>query len=493
MTSDNLVRSGVPGLDYLLDGGFPACRIYLVHGPTGSGKTTLGMQFAMEGARAKASTLYVTLAESHEELQQIAESHRWNIDGVTLFAPRASRDENDLPKDQYTLFHPGEVELTDLIAEVTEQIETAKPSRVVIDSLAEIRLLARDPLILLRQMRLLRAALTDMQCTVLLLNNHETGGAGSGSLQTFAHGIIALDYDDGRYGTSRRCISVVKLRGANPVSGRHDIRLAMGGLTVFPRLVANRFAAAPSEPALVGSGSPELDRLCGGGLEQGSSAMIIGPAGSGKSTVAAQYALAAAGRGERVSMFVFDETERSCRLRWQGMNMPVGQHVDEGTVEICPIDPTSLSPGEFCHMVRVSVEDRGSGLVIIDSLSGYMQVMPESRFMEVHLFELLKYLNAHDVLSILIVTQHGILGSALESPIDVSYLIDTILLMRFFEAFGEVHKAISVVKKRMGKHEKAIRECHIGSQGLHVGEPLREFQGVLSGIPSFLGQARQLL
>jgi circadian clock protein KaiC len=493
MIAEKLVRSGVPGLDFLLDGGFPASRIYLIHGPAGSGKTTLGTQFAMEGARAKETTLYVTLAETQQEMRQIARSHGWNIDGVTVFAPQSSPESGDASKDQYTLFHPGEVELTDLITKVIGEIERAKPARVVIDSLAEIRLLARDPLILLRQMRLLRAALTDTHCTVLLLNNQQTGGAGSSSLQTFAHGIIDLDYSDGFYGATRRCVSVVKLRGANPVSGRHDIRLATGGLTVFPRLMATKAVSTGDLSTLIASGSAELDRLCGGGLEPGSSAMIIGPAGTGKSTVAAQYALAAAERGERSSMFMFDETERSCRMRWQGMNMPLDDYVDEDIVEICPVDPTGLSPGEFCHLVRASVEDRGSHIVIIDSLSGYMQVMHETRFMEVHLFELLKYLNARGVLSILIVTQHGVLAAGLESPIDVSYLIDTILLMRFFEAHGEVHKAISVVKKRLGKHEKAIRECHIGSGGLRVGDPLRDFQGVLSGIPTFLGKEQQLL
>ena len=485
-----LVKSGVPGLDYLLGGGFPARRIYLVHGPTGSGKTTLGMQFALEGVSAKETTLYVTLAESHEEMMLVAESHGWDMGGFVLFAPHTP--DGDIPGDQYTLFHPGEVELTDLITKIIAEIRVKKPARVVIDSLADIRLLARDPLILLRQMRLLRATLTELHCTVLLLNNRLTNGDRSGSLETFAHGIIELDYSNSLYGEMRRCVSITKLRGARHVTGRHDARLTTGGLVVYPRLV-------PETPprdlgdALIASGSAELDRLCGGGLEIGSSAMLIGSAGTGKSTVAAQFALAAAGRGERSSMFLFDETERSCRLRWKGMNMPLNGYVDEGVIETCNVDPTEVSPGEFCHMVRTSVENRDTSIVIIDSLSGYMQVMPESRFMEVHLFELLKYLNARGILSILIVTQHGILGSALESPIDVSYLIDTILLMRFFEAGGEVHKAISVVKKRLGQHERTIRECQIGPHGLRIGEPLKNFHGVLTGIPAFRGESQQLL
>jgi len=488
----NLARSGVPGFDYLLGGGFPADRIYLIHGPTGSGKTTLAMQFAMEGARAGETTLYVTLAESPEEIEQITASHGWDMEGVDIFAPQSATDEGDVPRDQYTLFHPGEVELTDLTNEIIAKVKNAKPARVVIDSVAEIRLLARDPLILIRQMRLLRAALTDVHCTVLLLNNRLTGGT-SGSLETFAHGIIEVEYSNSQYGATRRCISVVKLRGANPVSGRHDMSLSTGGLTIFPRLVPTGLEADEDDGELVGSGSEALDRLCGGGLERGSSVMVIGPAGTGKSTVASQYALAAAERDERTAMFVFDETERSCRTRWRGMNMPLDGHLDKGMLEINTVDPTVMSAGEFCHMVRESVERRGARLVIIDSLSGYMQVMPETRFMTVHLFELLKYLNDRGVLSILVVTQHGILGSALESPIDVSYLIDTILLLRFFESNGEVHKAISVVKKRLGMHEKSIRECRIGPNGLSVGEPLRNFQGVLSGIPSFVGERRELL
>jgi circadian clock protein KaiC len=486
-----VARSGLPGLDFLLDGGFPARRIYLVNGPTGSGKTTLGMQFAMEGVRSGEQTLYVTLAESPEELTQVAESHGWDIEGISLFTPQTAADDR-FSQDQYTLFHPGEVELTGLISQIIRRIEQEQPARVVIDSLAEIRLLARDPLILLRQMRMLRLALVDTHCTVLLLDNRLTGDASSNSLQTFAHGIVELDQDRAYYGTARRCVSIVKLRGANPVTGRHDVALTRGGLTVFPRLTHAEPKGAVDCESL-SSGSEELDRLCGGGLETGSSAMIIGPAGAGKSTVAAQYALAAAKRGEPSTLFLFDETERSCRLRWRSMNMPLEKYVEDGTVELVYVDPTTLSPGEFCHEVRKSVEHHGSRIVIIDSLSGYMQVMPEMRFMEVHLFELVKYLNARRVLSLLVVTQHGILGSSLESPIDVSYLIDTILLLRFFEARGEVHKAVSVVKKRLGTHERTIRECQLGEHGLRVGAPLEGFHGVLSGIPTYTGEKRQLL
>lgn len=485
-----LVSSGIAGLDYLLGGGFPARRMYLVHGPTGSGKTTLGIHFALEGARAKEKTLYVTLAESHEEMQQVAESHGWDLGGVKLFAPQTGG--GGLSQDQYTLFHPGEVELTDLITRITDEIRESRPARVIIDSLADIRLLARDPLILLRQMRLLRATLTDLHCTVLLLNNLQKEGDRSGSLETFAHGIVELEYSDNLYGAMRRCISIIKLRGMRYVSGRHDAKIATGGLMVYPRLVAAASTGLPKAP-LVSSGSKELDRLCGGGLERGSSAMLIGSAGTGKSTVAAQFALASAQRGESTSMFLFDETERSSRLRWEGMNMPLTQYVEQGLIRTYNVDPTDVSPGEFCHIVRSSVEAHDTRIVVIDSLSGYMQVMPQPRFMEVHLFELVKYLNARHVLSILIVTQHGLLGSDLDSPIDVSYLIDTILLMRFFEAEGEVHKAISVVKKRLGEHERSIRECDIGPQGLRIGEPLEKFHGVLSGIPLFRGEARQLL
>ena len=490
-----VVSSGVPGLDYLLGGGFPARRIYLVHGPTGSGKTTLGTQFAMAGLRAGETTLYVTLAESHEEMMQVAESHGWDLAGLALFAPQAT-EAGDVFKDQYTLFHPGEVELTDLITRIIDEISQLRPVRVVIDSLADIRLLARDPLILLRQMRLLRTTLAETHCTVLLLNNRLADHDRSGSLETFAHGIIELEYSDRLYGAMRRCVSIIKLRGAPHLSGRHDARLTTGGLTVYPRLVAEKADCNEEDMdigELISSGSPELDRLCGGGLEPGSSTMIIGSAGTGKSTVAAQFALAAAERGECSSLFLFDETDRSCRLRWDGMNMPLNGYVEQGVIETCTVDPTEISPGEFCHRVRAAVETRDTRIVVIDSLSGYMQVMPESRFMEVHLFELLKYLNARNVLSILIVTQHGILGSTLESPIDVSYLIDTILLMRYFEANGEVHKAISVVKKRLGKHERTIRECEVGSRGLRVGEPLDKLHGVLTGIPSFRGETHRLL
>lgn len=487
--SEGIVRSGLPGLDYLLGGGLPARRIHLVHGPTGSGKTTLGTQFAMAGVSDGEPTLYVALAETHEEMLQVAQSHGWDLSGLSIFTPQGSTDE-DFSNDQYTLFHPGEVELTGLISQLVGRIREERPARIVIDSLAEIRLLARDPLILLRQIRGLRLALTDMHCTVLLLDNELAGGPGG--LQTFAHGIVELERTTAWYGGLRRFISITKLRGADPRTGRHDMSLEKGGITVYPRLHAEpQLSTAGCE--LVSSGSPELDRLCGGGLETGSSAMVIGPAGTGKSTVAAQYALAAAERGERSALFLFDETERACRLRWQSMGMALPGYVDEGLVDVWHIDPSTVPPGAFCHRVRNAVEDRDARIVIIDSLSGYMQVMPEMRFLEVHLFELLKYLNFRNVLSLLVVTQHGILGSALESPIDVSYLIDTILLMRFFEAQGEVHKAVSVVKKRLGSHERTIRECRLGRNGLRIGDPLTEFHGVLSGIPTYAGEPRHLL
>ena len=485
-----LATSGVPGLDHLIRGGFPAGRLYLVHGRTGSGKTTLGMQFALAGANDGESTLYVALAESLAEMSHIAASHGWNLDGIELFAPQTVELDSQ-GESEYTLFHPGEVELTGLVSSIIERIRACNPSRVVIDSVSEIRVLARDPLLLLRQMRKLRSALVESGCTGLLLENPKAHGEQSGTLETFAHGIIELEYDASRYGLSRRRVSIQKLRGVDCISGQHDVKLAKGGMRVFPRLQAIR--KEPCLPETMQSGSDELDELCGGGLASGSSTMIIGPAGTGKSTVAAQYTLAAARRGQRSSLFVFDETEDTCRSRWRGMNMPIGDYVDEGVIQVLTADPTELSPGEFCHRVRQTVEHNQSRLVIIDSLSGYMQVLPEPSFMEVHLFELLKYLNARNVLSLLIVTQHGILGEALESPIDVSYLIDTIMLLRFFEMHGEVHKAISVVKKRHGNHERTIRECRIGGAGLHIGPPLRDFHGVLSGIPTFAGRQRELM
>lgn len=485
-----LAKSGVPGLDHLIGGGFPAGRIYLVNGRTGSGKTTLGTQFALAGASAGEVTLYVALAETPAEMSQIAATHGWNLEDITIFAPQTtelgSKGESD-----YTLFHPGEVELTGLVTRIIDRVRHEKPARVVIDSVSEIRVLARDPLLLLRQMRKLRSALVESGCTGLLLENPHSRGSQSTTLETFAHGIVELDYDLSRYGLSRRRIAVQKLRGVASISGQHDIKLATGGMQVFPRLQAAR--DGPCETYTLKSGSEELDALCGGGLPSGSSAMIIGPAGTGKSTVAAQFALAAARRGQKSSLFVFDETEDSCRTRWRSMNMPVGDYVDEGLIHVRTVDPTELSPGEFCHKIRQAVEENRSHLVAIDSLSGYMQVVPEPAFMDVHLFELLKYLNAKNVLSLLIVTQHGILGEALDSPIDVSYLIDTILLLRFFEMHGEVRKAISVVKKRHGRHEPTIRECHLGDHGLRVGQPLRDFQGVLSGIPTFVGERRQLM
>ena len=487
--ANELAKSGVPGLDRLMDGGFPKGHIYIALGRTGSGKTTLGMQFALEGARVGEKTLYVALAETTAEISKIAASHEWGLEGIDLFAPHTAEFESEGESD-YTLFHPGEVELAGLVTSIIERIKADGPSRIVIDSVSEIRVLARDPLMLLRQMRKLRSALMESGCTGLLLeHSHSTGGPGT--LETFAHGIVELEFDTSHYGLSRRRVAIQKLRGVDCVSGWHDFKLSTGGMTVFPRLVAVREAAY--EPTVFESGSTELDMLCGGGLHSGSSTMIVGPAGTGKSTVATLYALAAARRGQRSSLFVFDETEDACRSRWGSMNIPIGEFMDKGLIHVQTADPTEVSPGEFCHNVRRSVEHDDSRLIVIDSLSGYMQVLPERYFMEVHLFELLKYLGSMNVLSLLIVTQHGILGDSLESPIDVSYLIDTVMLLRYFEMQGKVRKAISIVKKRHGSHESTIREAHLGDGGLTVGQPLHDFQGVLSGTPTFVGKQQALM
>lgn len=479
-----LVATGVEGFDHVLGGGFTADRMYLIEGDPGAGKTTLALSFLLEGVRRGDPVLYVTLSETKSELLAVAHSHGWSLDGVNLLELVAP--EESLASDaQLTMFHHSEVELSETTQAVLAEVERYKPRRVVFDSLSEMRLLAQNPLRYRRQILALKQFFTGRNCTVLLLDDR-TSDMTDLHLQSIAHGVVSLEQLAPEYGAERRRLRVIKLRGMRYQGGYHDFIIERGGLRVFPRLVAAQHHHEFTRTSLQ-SGVAELDSLLGGGLDRGTSTLLVGPAGCGKTTLATQYALAATLRGECAALFTFDETIGTLRARCNAIGLPFDEQVEAGRLLVQQIDPAELSPGEFVHVVRRAVEpDCGNpaSVVVIDSLNGYLNAMPEERNLIIQLHELLTYLAQQGVVTLLLMAQHGLVGNSMTSPVDASYLADAVVLMRFFEAQGRVRKAISVMKKRTGGHEDTIRELRIDNHGIHVGEPLRRFQGVLSGVPA---------
>ena len=478
------VATGVEGLDAILGGGLPAKHVYLIQGDAGCGKTTLALQFLLAGVRAGEAGLFVTLSETRAELLAVAKSHGWSLDGVAVYEVRA--DEGHLkPEEEYTAFHPSEVELGEAIQHLLEEVERVKPRRVVIDSLSEMRLLARDPLRYRRQILALKQFFVSRDCTVVFLDD-PASKVGEHQFQTLAHGVIVLERASPAYGRARRRVQVVKLRGVDFDDGYHDLAVRKGGLVVFPRLPAAE-AEPPAAAERVGSGLPALDAMLGGGPTRGTSLLVVGSTGAGKSTLCAQYAVAAAARGEQVAFFTFDERLDTLMSRSAGIGMDLRGHVKSGRVFADQIDPAEMSPGEFVHRVRQAVEQDNARVVVIDTLNGYLNAMPGERFLTALMHELLTYLGERGVLTLVVVAQHGIIGSALATPVDLSYLADTVLVMRFFEHGGRVRKSVAAVKTRSGGHEDSIREFRITAGGVLVGEPLTDFNGVLSGLPEFTG------
>ncbi len=478
------MQTGNAGLDRVLEGGFPANRLYLVEGDPGTGKTTLALQFLLEGARRGEPVLYVTLSETKEELTEVADSHGWSLDGIHIYE-LVPAEESLKTESQYTIFHPSEVELGDTTNAILEEVERIQPRRVVFDSLSEMRLLARDPLRYRRQILALKQFFAGRQCTVLLLDDR-TSTEGDLQVQSIAHGVLMLEHLAIDYGGERRRLRVVKLRGSRFRGGFHDFNIQTGGIEVFPRLVAAEHRREFAQES-ISSSVPELDALLGGGLDRGTSTLIMGPAGSGKSSIAAQFVACAARRGELAAVFVFDEGVNIHLARAAGLGIDMREGVKSGRIRIQQIDPAELSPGEFAHRVQQVVERDGARVVVIDSLNGYLQAMPDERFLTAQMHELLTYLNQQGVVTMLVMAQHGFLGAQMASPVDVSYLADTVMLLRYFEAGGAVRRAISVVKKRTGYHEDTIRELRLSSKGIQVGEPLTDFHGVLTGVPVYLG------
>lgn len=481
--------TGVPGLDSVMAGGYPARHMFLVEGDPGTGKTTLGLQFLLEAVRMGERGLYVTLSETAEELAMVAASHGWSLDGIEIF--ELMPDEEALrPDAQYTVFHPSEVELTSTTQAIFEMVERVKPVRVVFDSLSELRLLARDSLRYRRQILGFKHFFTHHRATVLLLDDR-TGEDADLQLRSLAHGVLLLEQMALDYGAERRKLRVVKLRGVRYRGGYHDYSIKTGGIEVFPRLIAAEHHT-PFDRGAVLSGVPEVDALLGGGLDKGTSSLIMGPAGAGKTVLATQYACSAAERGDGVAFYLFDERLGTFIDRASRLGMPVEKHLKEGRISIRQIDPAEVSPGEFAHLIVAATKQDGANFVVIDSLNGYLTAMPNERLLDIRLHELMSYLAQRGVTTLLTLAQHGVFSSLTGSQAEVSYLADSLLVLRFFEAQGEVRKAISVLKKRSGGHELTIREFQITDRGVRVGKPLRDFQGVLTGIPDYVGQRSPL-
>lgn len=482
--------TGIKGLDDILGGGLATGRLYLIEGVPGSGKTTLAMQFLLEGQRQKEPVLYITLSETSAELISVGQSHGWDLRNLSIHEIIPSEDSLQ-PEQQYTMFHPSEVELSETSKAIVVEVERIKPRRVIFDSLSEMRLLSGSHLRYRRQVLALKQYFLSRNCTVLLLDD-QTLPESDGQLQSIAHGVILLEQVNPEYGSERRRLRVVKYRGRSFRGGYHDYMIRRGGLEVYPRLVA----AEHRQEIVQGrfpSQLPELDTLLGGGLDRGTSTLMIGAAGTGKSTIAAQFISAAADRGEPAAMFIFDEGINTLLTRTDGLGMPLRQHYDHGKVAIRQIDPTEVPPGEFVQLIRHEVEERGVRLLVIDSLNGYLNAMPGERHLIIQLHELLAYLSQWGVATVLLSAQQGLIGSHMQAPVDASYLADTIIGLRYFEAQGQIRQAISVVKKRGGSHERTIREFSLDNGRIQVGEPLRAFRGVLTGVPVYEGKSDTLV
>lgn len=472
--------TGVPGLDDVLQGGLIAGRLYLLDGNPGAGKTTLALQYLLQGRREGERCLYVTLSETADELRAGAASHGWSLDGIEVV--ELIVNETDLDGDaELTMYHPSEVELSLTTRRVLEAVTRCRPQRMVFDSLSELRLLAQSSLRYRRQILALKQFFLGRSCTVLLIDDR-TGEGQDLQLQSIAHGVIALDHRAPNYGPALRQLQIVKFRGSAFRTGLQDFSISRGGLTVYPRLTASEHGSDYRRDT-VPSGVQRLDDLLGGGIDRGTATLLVGPPGTGKSTIALQYAAAAAARGDHAAVFSFEESKALLLDRARGLGIEVSEGTGAGQIAVRKVDPAELLPGQFANLVRDAVERDGARIVVIDSLNGYLNAMPEERALTVQLHELLSYLNNHGVATFLVAAQAGLMGPNMRQPVDASYLADAVVMFRMFEHLGMVKKAISVLKKRSGTHEDTIRQIWFDRAGVHLSEPLLQLRGVLTGVP----------
>jgi circadian clock protein KaiC len=474
-TSDGIATTGIAGLDEVLRGGLPRHQMYFIQGDPGAGKTTLSFQFLMEGVRRGEKTLYVTLSASSRDLSRVARSHGWTLDGIDIYEQFHTSVGSDT-----TIFRPAEIELAKTVRAILDAIDERQPDRVVIDSLAEIRLLSESPLRYRKQLLTLKEFFRERRITALVLDDRTT--TPDSEIQGLAEGVIVLCASTPMYGNTRRRLEVLKMRGVPFRGGFHDFNIEKGGLTIFSRLSAGEHKSSPHE-GLILSGIEEMDALVGGGLERGTTTMIMGPAGVGKSSLALQFATAAAGAGERVAFFIFEEHRTVFLKRAASLGFDLPTYIDSKRMLVHQIDPAEMSAGEFAYAIRTAVEQDESSIIVIDSLNGYFNAMPEEHFLTLHLHELLSYLTDAAVTTILIVSQHGALGHV-SSPVDVSYLADAVILLRYYETRGAFRRAISMLKKRTSIHEQTVRDYQLTATGVRIGNVLEEFRGILSGMQS---------
>ena len=485
--SNERAPMGVAGLDDILGGGLTPSRIYLLEGTPGTGKTTLALQFLLKGRELGEEGLYITLSETEFELRAVAASHGWSLDGLSIH--ELVNEAGLEPDAEQSILHPSDVELGETTRAIMARVEAERPKRVVFDSLSEMRLLAQNPLRYRRQILALKHFFANRACTVLLLDD-QTSSANDLQLHSIAHGVITLEQTAQDFGTQRRRLRVVKMRGIKFRGGFHDFSLDTGGIEVFPSLVAAEHRRQ-FEPALLSTGSAELDALLGGGIAKGTNTLLMGPSGVGKTTTSIRCILSALERGQNCAYFLFDEGLTTLLARAQAMSMDLRPFIDNGQLAIRQIDPAEVSPGEFSSWVRKAVMEDQAAFVVIDSLNAYLQAMPGEKYLLLQMHELLNYLNQLGVATLLVLGQHGLVGD-MRTDVDLSYLSDTILLFRFFEANGEILTALSVVKSRASAHERTIREFRLGRSGVRVGEALTDFQGVMAGVPAYKGQMSML-